>query len=133
MAAKNPRTNAYFKKQKAKKNLQAKPSLKHKTKARTLNLKENKTAKTVDDAQIKADVIIVIGRSTGKPPESINTGDDLRENLNLSEVKIKAYGVPFTNIARDYNADVIITPKECSDCETVKDCIDLVTKKATKA
>ena len=31
MAAKNPRTNAYFKKQKAKKNLQAKPSLKHKT------------------------------------------------------------------------------------------------------
>jgi hypothetical protein len=55
----------------------------------------------------------------------------LRRHLGIDEdLGRKALAAPFQRIATRYRADAIVTRSECSNLETVKDCVVLVASKA---
>jgi hypothetical protein len=62
---------------------------------------------------------------------------EIREGMRLhrdlaidQENDLKALAAPFQRIARGFNDDAIVTRKECTELETVKDCVTLVSSKA---
>lgn len=90
--------------------------------------------KSLDEDQreefIRQEVKKVLSRATGKPVANIEDGDSLTDDLHMNSLFIRALAVPFTKIARQFNATAVITPDECEECEKVDDCVTLVVDKS---
>jgi hypothetical protein len=75
---------------------------------------------------ITAQVKSALYRLTGVKPENIKNTDTLSDDLSMTPQQIKSLTIPFTNIARQYKLNALISMDECMQCKTVQSCVDLI-------
>ncbi len=80
--------------------------------------------------EIKPRVIGKIKSITDEDALAENEKSDLRRDLGMGATLKKAMAVPYTKIAKSYPTGICVSMGDAADCETVKDSIELVLKRA---
>jgi len=81
-------------------------------------------------AEIKPKVVGKFAAIAHKPVSAIAESDDLEVDLGMSTTIRRAMVLPYNGIINEYEGGVSLTMDETGDLETVKESIDLVTKRA---
>lgn len=81
------------------------------------------TAETLAD--VKSRIRLVLSFFADEPLEAVDDTDDLRDDLGLGEIHIRALAKPLTHMSRSHGG-LAVTQKECTECATVADCDALV-------
>lgn len=80
--------------------------------------------------EIKPLVIVKLKAITDMDDLAEIESSDLKRDLGMTSLLIQAMSRPYSKIACSYPSGVRITISDASKCETVKDSIDLVLKRA---
>ena len=86
---------------------------------------------TPEESVIRRDVIGVLSRASGFPPEQITPTATLAEKLGLTVAQRRALATQFEEIAQRTNASARVTKAECEKLKTVQGAGTFVLKKAT--
>ena len=70
----------------------------------------------------------VIAFFAGKADSTLKDADDLRDDCGLGEIHLRALAKPFTHISADHDGKSVTQP-EVVACDTIKDCVTLVSGK----
>lgn len=81
-------------------------------------------------AFITREVKAELAFSSGQDEDDIEPGDSLKDDLGLGESNLKALARPFEDLARRFNPGADINRDECAALDTVRECIELVAKRA---